>query len=632
MNPTAPAKDALTGVRLGVRIRIKRFYRKHLPMSYPSQLRLGFAEIPTRKHVSFAAWKSFAKDIAEKVSDPAARLQLAQAFCGSTLTGYWQEICKENGCPWDIRTPPIPFEPLDSPVFSASRDAGVAAAGLPVLQAGYVISSFYTAMLPEKTRSELGAYYTPPTLAERLMDMVTEAGFDWGKERILDPACGGGAFLAHAALRMKKTFAVADSAFVLRNITTRLHGFEIDPFAAWLSQVLLEAALLDICRGANKRLPDVVLTGNALAIPVDTQKPYDLVVGNPPYGKITLPEKQRSQYKRSLYGHANLYGVFTDLAVRWVRPGGIIGYVTPTSFLGGQYFKELRSLLLEEAPPVKMDFVSERQGVFEDVLQETVLSVYKRSGKRRRTVSVDFLRPNGNERQVTVLKAGKFALPAQGREPWLLPREREHLALLKKVASMPHRLRDYGFSISTGQLVWNRHKKQLKNDRGNGCYPLIWAESVTAEGSFNFSAVRRNHQPFLHVYAGQRYLVTKKPCVLVQRTTAKEQKRRLIAALLPEEFIEKYGGVVVENHLNMIRSSEDKPGISPKVITAILNTKTLDFAFRCISGSVAVSAYELNALPMPSPEQMKALERLLKLEAARDKIEETVARIYGVDR
>jgi adenine-specific DNA-methyltransferase len=117
----------------------------------------------------------------------------------------------------------------------------------------------------------------------------------------------------------------------------------------------------------------------------------------------------------------------------------------------------------------------------------------------------------------------------------------------------------------------------------------------------------------------------------VQRTTAKEQKRRLIAALLPKEFIEKYGGVVVENHLNMIRLSEDKSAISPQLIAAILNTRTLDFAFRCISGSVAVSAYELNALPMPSPEQMKTLEKLIQLGAWKE-IETTVARIYGVDR
>ena len=51
----------------------------------------------------------------------------------------------------------------------------------------------YTAMMPRRVRSELGAYYTPPALCERLLDMATEAGTDWATARVLDPACGGGA-------------------------------------------------------------------------------------------------------------------------------------------------------------------------------------------------------------------------------------------------------------------------------------------------------------------------------------------------------------------------------------------------------------------------------------------------------
>ncbi|MBN1104456.1 MAG: N-6 DNA methylase [Deltaproteobacteria bacterium] len=571
-----------------------------------------------------------AKGIAETEADPAARVHLAQAFCGSALSRFWQKTCEQNRCSWEIRTPPVSLDLHDSETLSLARAAGDAAAGYPILQSGYLISSLYTVMLPEDIRSRLGAYYTPPALAERLMDMVTDAGFDWKKGRILDPACGGGAFLAHAALRMLNTLTPSDSAFALRNLSTRLQGFEIDPFASWLSQVLLEAALLETCRRANRRLPDVVITGNALTLPVDDQRPYDLVIGNPPYGKITLPEMERRIYRRSLYGHANLYGLFTDLAIRWVTPGGIIGYVTPTSFLGGQYFKALRSLLLREAPPLKMNFITERQGVFEDVLQETMLSVYKRDQKRKRPVKVDFLRPNGDEKPVSVQKVGRFTLPTNAEEPWYLPRDREHVALLRKFTALPHRLSDYGFSVNTGQLVWNRHKAQLRSDLSKECYPLLWAESVTSEGEFSFSAVRRNHQPFFRLYSGQEYLLTREPCVLVQRTTAKEQKRRLIAALLSEDFIREYGGVVVENHLNMIRPSVRNPGTSPRVIAAILNTRSLDIAFRCISGSVAVSAFELNTLPMPSPDEMDAIERLLRSGAARETIEKTVAQVYGV--
>jgi hypothetical protein len=580
---------------------------------------------------AFAAWKAMAKGIAESEPDAAARLHLAQSFCGSALNAYWQKVCERQGCSWKIRTPPVSLDIQHEAILSFARAAGAASAVLPVLDAGYLISSLYTVMLPEEMRSGLGAYYTPPALVERLLDMVTEAGFDWEKGRILDPACGGGAFLAPAVLRMLAPFSATDPAFILRNITTRLHGFEIDPFAAWVSLVVLEVAMLDICRRANKRLPDLVEKGDALAIPVDSQKSYDLVIGNPPYGKVTLPEPLRHLYKRSLYGHANLYGLFTDLAVRWVKAGGVIGYVTPTSFLGGQYFKALRGLLKKEAPPVAMDFVTRRQGVFEDVLQETMLTVYRRAGGRRWPVTVHFLEPNSHDKPVLVQEVGKFKLPAKGEEPWFLPRDPEHTALLKKLISMPHRLTDYGFAVNTGQLVWNRHKGQLRTGKGRECYPLVWAESVTAEGRFSFSAVRRSHTPYFNVHRGQDYLITKSVCVLVQRTTAKEQKRRLIAALLPEAFLKDHGGVVVENHLNMIKPLPGKALISPATIAALLNTKALDLAFRCISGSVAVSAYELNTLPLPSPEQAKAIETLIQGGAPPETIETLIARIYGME-
>lgn len=613
-------------------MRGKGLHRKSA-MSNLAQIRFDFPGSNSHEGNSFAfaAWKAMAKGIAESAPDSAARLHLAQAFCGSALNAFWQKVCEQHGCSWEIRTPPVSLDITHEAILAFACATGTSAVNSPVLDAGYLISSLYTVMLPEEMRSEFGAYYTPPALVERLLDMVTEAGFDWEKGRILDPACGGGAFLAPAALRMLKTFNATDPAFILRNITTRLHGFELDPFAAWLSMVLLEVAMFDICQQANKRLPDLVEKGDALSIPLDSQKSYDLVIGNPPYGKITLPEPLRHIYKRSLYGHANLYGLFTDLAVRWAKPGGVIGYVTPTSFLGGQYFKALRGLLKKEAPPVAMDFVTKRQGVFEDVLQETMLTVYRRAGGGKWPVTIHFLEPNGNEQPVLVQEVGKFKLPAKGEEPWFLPRDPEHAALLKKLISMPHRLADYGFTVNTGQLVWNRHKGQLKTDKGKESYPLIWAESVTSEGRFSFSAVRRNHKPYFHLHAGQDHLVTGESCVLVQRTTAKEQKRRLIAALLPETFVKSHGGVVVENHLNMIKPIPGKALVTPATVAALLNAKALDLTFRCISGSVAVSAYELNTLPLPSPEQIKAIETLIQGGAPQKTIETLIARIYGVD-
>ena len=116
--------------------------------------------------------------------------------------------------------------------------------------------------------------------------------------------------------------------------------------------------------------------------------------------------------------------------------------------------------------------------------------------------------------------------------------------------------------------------------------------------------------------------------MLLQRTTAKEQCRRLIAAELPEQFIRKHGAVVVENHLNMIKPLNGTPNVSAAVLAALLNSDVVDQVFRCINGSVAVSAYELQALPLPSPDGVKDIEELVQMRARREVLEQAVEQLY----
>ena len=127
----------------------------------------------------------------------------------------------------------------------------------------------------------------------------------------------------------------------------------------------------------------------------------------------------------------------------------------------------------------------------------------------------------------------------------------------------------------------------------------------------------------------QQSLVTDFPCVLLQRTTAKEQRRRLIAAELPVSFIVAHGAVVVENHLNMIKPLAGTPKVTPATLAALLNSDLVDQVFRCINGSVAVSAYELEALPLPSPENLEEFEQLVRRHASRERLEQAVERLYG---
>ena len=269
--------------------------------------------------------------------------------------------------------------------------------------------------LPETYRATHGIFYTPPELVDRLVMMAEQAGVAWDTCRALDPACGGGAFLLPIALRMVAAMKRADPAFILQQLGARLRGFDLDPFGAWLAQATLEMALQDVIRAAGRPAPKMIETRDSLDLKKADYGIYDLVIGNPPYGRVSLPPDRRALFKRSIYGHANLYGLFTDAALRWAKDGGIIGYVTPTSMLSGLYYKALRGLLAAEAPLLAVNFVSERNGVFADVLQETILATYRRGGSCRPAMSASLQSMAAARRAFG--KPARFLLPAHPAAP-----------------------------------------------------------------------------------------------------------------------------------------------------------------------------------------------------------------------
>lgn len=553
----------------------------------------------------------------------ALRPELAALFARQALVAF--AACLR---PQQVLSPPLraPLGCLDDHARQLAETLGRDAASLPVLEGLHLVTSIYPALLPQEQRGAFGAFYTPPTLVRELLNRAEKQGVDWKTTRALDPAAGGGAFLLEAAVRMRQTMPHIQPALVLGQLQNRLLGLELDPHAASLAQGALEILLGDLLAVTGRVLPALVRICDSLEEPAKPD--FDLVVGNPPYGRLTLTPEQRSRYARGLYGHANLYGVFTDIALRWAKPNGCIAYVTPTSFLAGNYFTALRTLLAKEAPPRSLGIVHARTGVFEDVQQETMLTVcQKMAGTFRVQVYyVDVV----DELSVSVETNGTVALPADPGMPWIAPRIPAHSALVRGIETMATRLADWGYDVSTGPLVWNRHKEKLRSKKkGGGVHPLVWAESVTPDGRFLFRATKKNHEPYFKADEDDQWMVVQKSCVLVQRTTAKEQSRRLIAAELSQAFIKRHGGVVVENHLNMVWSKK-RPKVSSAVVAALLNSKVVDDVFRCISGSVAVSAFELESLPLPTAADLVPLRKMVKAGRPRAVIEAECARLYGV--
>ncbi len=561
---------------------------------------------------------------------PGREEEPARTICGGVMLGLWDRMT--GG---DRRfLPPFPEADLGAhvPIASDLASAADVLADLPLIEASYRIGLLYTDLLPAGVRAQRGAYYTPPILAERLLDLASAAGADWAVVTVLDPASGGGAFLMPVAARMLGSGRVRSlpARGRLDHLEGHLAGIEIDPFAAWMTRVFLQLLTDSISRRANRPLRVPVQTADALREALRTQRRFDLIVGNPPYGRLALPAELREQYARSLFGHANLYGMFLDAALRFRRSSGLVAFLTPTSFLGGQYFSKLRSLLLREAPPLAIDLIADRTGVFPSVQQETCLAVF---GPARRTGTVVHVaRPDGEGLEVT--RAGSFRIGAGSDRggPWLLPRAPSQAGLTRRASLMKTRLHTLGYRASTGPLVWNRCKGRLRAQPSAETYPLIWAEAVRPN-EFRFDYRTRAEQGFIEVSQDQPHVLLSEPCVLVQRTTAKEQKRRLVACHVPDDFLERWGSMVVENHVNVLLTHPGNP-VPPRALAAVLNTRVVDEVFRCLSGSVAVSATELHALPLPPPSTFRKVAALCGENGdppRYDLIEAIVAEAYEYD-
>jgi len=576
--------------------------------------------------------------IIERIAELSARestrrggqsLAHARALCACILEAYWKAIQSDYSRKWKISRPlSAPDWRLNLPVVVVEEccELGKSLGQLPVLDAGYELGRTYASLIPAAMRAEYGVYYTPPAIAGRLLTLAEEAGVDWKHATMLDPACGGGAFVAAMAQWLKVNLKSLDEAGLITEVAQRVRGYEIDPFSAWMSQVFAEAVLLHECRAVSRRLPRVVEIRDSLAEDAPLGN-FDLVIGNPPYGRTKLGNRDRERFKRGIFGHANLYGVFTDQALRLAEHNGVIAFVTPTSILSGEYFKKLRGLLAAVAPPRHIEFVSDRKGVFDGVLQETMLSTF-RKGEGSGQGSVGGVSVSDGDEAPAVCRWGAFELPLDGTAPWALPRNRRDVRLLSKAAKCRMALGNYGFRVKTGPLVWNRHKSSLTDSESSHTLPIVWAESVLPAGSFELRSEKRNHKPCIEIQEAQDWLVTREACVLLQRTTAKEQRRRLICAVLPNSFFNQHAGAAIENHLNMVVPVEGKPSLGFETLCAYLNSEVADRLFRCLSGSVAVSAFELEALPMPGPRTMKSLAELVRKGESREGIDRFLSAHY----
>lgn len=238
--------------------------------------------------------------------------------------------------------------------------------------------------LSDEERQQLGGFYTPQELVDLTLDL---AGYRREAARLcekslLDPATGSGAFVIGALERLLEHLKDSSQAChrhlyahdlpegerargMLQIAVKNLCAIDIHPFATFLTFINVLFAVLPLYARARMhnrsfRVDPAIFLGDSLLPPAesarmmtplrgsranyDAERKFDWVVGNPPWGGLlkgrlapifdkNYKERLAAEYRDTYTGKLDVYGLFYDRALRWLKPGGTVALVTQGSFI-----------------------------------------------------------------------------------------------------------------------------------------------------------------------------------------------------------------------------------------------------------------------------------------------------------
>ena len=442
------------------------------------------------------------------------------------------------------------------------------------------------AATPRAHKAALGQFMTPASTAHFMASLFPAPA---GRTVLLDAGAGLGA-LTCAVL---DTWGGRADRVVAYEVDNRLRQHLVDTLAGYRAKI--EVLDHDFLAAATR----LIQAGAA---------PFTHAILNPPYKKIATTSNERAAASAAGLETVNLYSAFVGLALALLQPAGQLVAIIPRSFTNGPYYKPFRQWILARGAIRHLHLFESRDSAFrdDDVLQENLILRIERDGipgavevshstddtysdmTRHAVEYTAIFRPGDTEHFLHI--------PNGVEDPLIHP-------------NVTHTLADLGVSVSTGPVVDFRLRDHLRTQPGAGDLQLLYPHHLSgtglawpAVGSKKANAIADNADTARWLFPAGTY-------VLTRRFSSKEEKRRVVACLLPAAAL-RTDRVGFENHLNVFHIK--KGGLPDELAWGMyvwLNSSALDTHLRRFSGHTQVNAADFRNMRFPSRYTLATLGR-----------------------
>lgn len=247
------------------------------------------------------------------------------------------------------------------------------------------------AELAHHQRSDYGEVFTRRWVVDLILDLV---GYvpekDLGRQVLVEPACGSGAFLVPVVERL-----IASSRSHgrdLHDLTSALRAYDLlEANALWarreVGRLLMDAGLT--AEQAEELTAAWITSGDFL---LSSHQPAsaDYVVGNPPYIRLeNVPRRIVDAYRRTcptMRGRADVYVGFIEKGLELLKPQGALSYICADRWMRNQYGAELRGLITGGYAVEAVIAMHEADAFEQEVSAYPAIFVFRRQPQRQAAV------------------------------------------------------------------------------------------------------------------------------------------------------------------------------------------------------------------------------------------------------